>query len=118
MSAEVKIPDEYTIHSDIEGAVDVGLDDIRVKELPTIRLTSDSKLASDSKLDMGLDDIRIRELPTIRIEASMKPTRVHFPVNLKFGLCALGTEVLSFTVCGESMTVVEDYTPHHTEQCR
>lgn len=124
MSAEIDIPTHYTIDSNIDGSMDVGLDDIRIKELPRIELKSDStltstsKLTSDSKLDMGLDDIRIRELPKIQIEASMKPTRIHFPINMKFGLCAMGTELLSFTICGESMTVVEDYVPHHTEECR
>ena len=130
MSAEIDIPTHYTIDSNIDGSMDMGLDDIRIKELPKIQLSSDSKLTSDSKLssdskltsdskvDMGLDDIRIRELPKIQIEASMKPTRIHFPVNMKFGLCAMGTELVSFTICGESMTVIEDYTPHHTEQCR
>ena len=127
MSAEIDIPTHYTIDSNIDGSMDMGLDEIRIKELPKIelgkivtdsKLTSESRLTSDSKVDMGLDDIRIRELPKIQIEASMKPTRIHFPVNLKFGLCTMGTELVSFTVCGESMTVIEDYVPHHSEHCR
>ena len=48
----------------------------------------------------------------------MKPTRVHFPVNLRFGVSSLGLELLSFSVCGESMVIVEDYVPHKTEVCR
>ena len=48
----------------------------------------------------------------------MKPTRVHFPVNLHFGLSSLGLQLLNITICGESMIVVEDYVPHKTEICR
>ncbi len=124
---DVNIPDKYTINSTtaVSGALDLDLDNIRIKEIAPISLTttstltSDSKLTSTSKVDMGLDDIRIKELPRIdlHIETAMKPTRIHFPVNLRFGLCTLGIELLAFCVCGESMVVVEDYVPHKTEVC-
>ena len=122
-----KIPTSYTITSTatLGGALDLDLDNIRIKELAPINLTSnsslrsESKLTSDSKVDMGLNDIRIKELPRIdlNLQTAMKPTRVHFPVNLRFGLCAMGIELLAFCVCGESMVVVEDYVPHKTEVC-
>jgi hypothetical protein len=116
-----KIPTNYTITSTatLGGALDLDLDNIRIKEVAPINLTSNSKLTSDSKVDMGLNDIRIKELPRIdlNLQAAMKPTRVHFPVNLRFGLCAMGIELLAFCVCGESMVVVEDYVPHKTEVC-
>ncbi len=122
-----KIPTNYTINSTatLGGALDLDLDNIRIKEIAPISLTtnstlqSDSKLTSDSKVDMGLNDIRIKELPRIElhVQTAMKPTRVHFPVNLRFGLCTLGIELLAFCVCGESMVVVEDYVPHKTEVC-
>jgi hypothetical protein len=122
-----KIPDKYTINSTmaVSGGLDLDLDNIRIKEIAPISLTStstltsDSKLTSTSKVDMGLDDIRIKELPRIdlHVETAMKPTRIHFPVNLRFGLCTLGIELLAFCVCGESMVVVEDYVPHKTEVC-
>ena len=139
------IPKDYTLASTttVGGGLDVGLDDIRIKELVPIaittdnkiaadskltsesrltsegRVTTESKLTSDSKVDLGLDDIRIKELPRIdlRLETSMKPTRIHFPVNLRFGLQTLGLELLAFSVCGESMVVIEDYVPHKTEMC-
>lgn len=124
---DVNIPDKYTINSTtaVSGALDLDLDNIRIKEIAPISLTStstltsDSKLTSTSKVDMGLDDIRIKELPRIdlHVETTMKPTRIHFPVNLRFGLCTLGIELLAFCVCGESMVVVEDYVPHKTEVC-
>jgi hypothetical protein len=119
--SDVKIPDKYTINSTtaVSGALDLDLDNIRIKEIAPISLTSDSKLTSTSKVDMGLDDIRIKELPRIdlHLETAMKPTRIHFPVNLRFGLCSLGIELLAFCVCGESMVVIEDYVPHRTEVC-
>jgi len=109
----------------VSGGLDLDLDNIRIKEIAPISLTStstltsDSKLTSTSKVDMGLDDIRIKELPRIdlHVETAMKPTRIHFPVNLRFGLCTLGIELLAFCVCGESMVIVEDYVPHKTEVC-
>lgn len=103
----------------LSGSLDFGLDNIRIKELAPISLTSTSTLTSTGTMDIGLDDIRIKELPRIdlNVVTAMKPTRVHLPVNLRFGLCTLGVELLAFHVCGESMVVVEDYVPHKTEVC-
>ena len=36
----------------------------------------------------------------------MKLTCVHFPVHLRFGLSTIGFELLSFSVCGESMVII------------
>jgi hypothetical protein len=76
-------------------------------------------ITSNSTVKMGLDDIRIKELPHIYFsaEVGMKPTRIHNPLHLKFCLSMLGFEILSFDVCGESMTIIEPYHPHRTEQC-
>lgn len=127
----VSIPSSYTINSTVNGLLDVGLDDIKIQQLPIIVLnststltstsdvTTKSQLTSNSTVDLGLDDIRIKELPPIdlRLQISMKPTRIHFPLNMKLAICGMGNELLSFTVCGESMVVVEDYIPHRTEEC-
>lgn len=123
MSSKVSIPTSYTIH--LAGGLDMDLDNIHIKEIPTITLNTDNKLSSisridsNSKVDLGLDNIRIKELPRIdlHLELAMKPTRIHFPVNMKFGLCSMGRELFAFCVCGESMVVIEDYRPHHTEGC-
>src|SRR5262245_20872716 len=116
------IPSSYTITStmNVGGALDMGLDDIRIKEVPTIELKRPSPLNSSNTLDLGPDDIHIKDLPKIdlRVEIAMKPTRVHFPVHLHFCLSTLGMELLAFSVCGESMVVIEDYVPHKTEICR
>jgi hypothetical protein len=127
------IPNPWQINtsSGINGTLDVGLDDIQIKQLPAIvlnststltltsELTTKSELTSNSTVDLGLDDIRIKELPPIdlRLQTSMKPTRIHFPLNMTLAICGMGTELLSFSVCGESMVVVEDYVPHRTEEC-
>lgn len=124
-----KLPNPWTIHTTahVSGGLDAGLDDIRIKEMHSdskvtsdSKITSESKVTSDSKVDLGLDDIRIKELPRIElgVQMSMKPTRVHFPVNLRFGLSTLGMEVVAFCICGESMVIVEDYVPHKTEICQ
>jgi len=119
MSKTPKIPTTYTINTNLGGGVDIGLDDIRVTQLPLIRLATQSSIKSDSKVDMGLDNLRIREIAPINtsLTLAMKPTRVHFPVNMHFGVGVLGVELLKFSVCGESMVVVEDYVPHKTELC-
>ena len=116
-----KIPTNYTITSTatLGGSLDLDLDNIRIKEVAPVSVTTNSTLKSDSKVDAGLNDIRIKELPRIdlNVQTAMKPTRVHFPVNMRFGLSAMGIELLAFCVCGESMVVVEDYVPHRTEIC-
>lgn len=125
------IPTNYTVTSAVTiDSLDAGLDNIRIKEIGAVGLTSTntltstnsvtstSSLTSDSKVDLGLDNIRIKELPRIDLQVAMKPTRIHFPVNLRFGVSSLGMELLTFSVCGESMVVIEDYVPHKTEVCR
>lgn len=74
--------------------VDLGLDDVNV--------------------DMGLDNINmcmsfvIKELPSMRM---------HFPVDLDFGLKILGLPIINFGIFGKAMVVTEDnpkkifYTP-------
>jgi hypothetical protein len=120
--------------------LDVGLDDVRITELATIRAEASIKeiapintnstvdlglddvkvdLGLDNvKVDLGLDDIRIRELPPIRFELSFRPIRVHLPLNYSFCLELLGVRLFKFSVCGEGMAIGEDYQPRETERCR
>jgi hypothetical protein len=123
------IPQNYTVGITID-SLDAGLDNIRIKEIGPIglsstnsltstnTLTSTSTVTSDSKVDLGLDNIQIKELPKIDLQLAMKPTRVHFPVNLHFGVSSLGLQLLTFSICGESMVIIEDYVPHKTEICQ
>jgi hypothetical protein len=87
---------------------DLGLNDIRIKEVAPIQ----------AKVDLGLDNIRIRELPPIKIELSLKPIRIHLPVNFIFCFELFGIRLFKFSICGEGMTVAEDYAPHATERCQ
>jgi hypothetical protein len=116
---DIQIKELPVITLNSTSSVDLGLNDIQIKELPVIALNSASTLTSNSTVDLGLDDIRVKELPPIdlRLQASVKPTRVHFPLNVKLAICSMGHELLSFTVCGETMVVIEDYVPHRTEEC-
>lgn len=88
--------------------VDAGLSDIRVKEFP------DKPLKTDSNLD-----IRITQLPKIELDAqfSVKPTRVHLPMNYKLSIGVMGYELLGFAFCGEGMIITEEYQKHTTERC-
>lgn len=116
-SPSIPNPWTFNIHTD-----DDLLSDIHIKELPLIKLEAktDSKLEAktDSKIDAKTDSvIRIKELPQIDLQFGMRPTRIHLPMNMKFGLCLLGVQLLCFDICGENMLVIEDYKAHGTEKC-
>jgi hypothetical protein len=80
-------------------------------------ITNIPKITTDSKVDMGLDNIRIRELPKVEMEFGMKPSRIHLPSHYQFCFSLLGMEIFKFAFCGESMVVNEPYLPHQTEKC-
>ena len=100
---------------------DLGLDDIRLRELATIKLEAAIKelplIRTDSKVDLGLDDIRIRELPELKLELGFRPIRVHLPLNYSFCVELFGFRLFKFSVCGEGMAIAEDYKAHATEVC-
>ena len=83
--------------------------DLKITELP--------KIVTDSKIDLGLDDIRIAELPPLQLELGVRPVRVHLPLNYTFCLELFGVRLFKFSICGEGMVVSEDYKPHATERC-
>jgi hypothetical protein len=93
--------------------VDAGLSDLRLKEFPN------NPLKTDSKVDMGLDNIRITQLPKIELDAqfSVKPTRVHLPMNYRLSIGVMGYELLGLSFCGEGMVITEEYKKHSTEGC-
>jgi hypothetical protein len=161
MSVDVDLPNPWTFNANFSGALDLDLDEIRIKELapvefrvselsdfnfrvkelpvivlkadigikelPIIRLESNSKLdvkldstsklESNSKVDLGLDNIRIRELPTLKFELGFKPVRFHFPINYQWRLTLFGYELFKFNTCGESQVIAEDYVARSTESC-
>jgi hypothetical protein len=129
------IPTEYTIH--IENVDNDLLSNIRIMEVQPVTLQggataikTESKMEggtnpikTESKIEGGANPIKtdssisIMKLPQIDLQLGMRPTRVHMPVGLKFCVSLLGMPLVSFDVCGESMVIVEDYTPHRTELC-
>jgi hypothetical protein len=129
------IPTEYTIH--VENVDNDLLSNIRIMEVQPVTLQggataikTESKMEggtnpikTESKIEGGTNPIKtdssisIMKLPQIDLQLGMRPTRVHMPVGLKFCVSLLGLPLVSFDVCGESMVIVEDYTPHRTELC-
>jgi hypothetical protein len=98
---------------------------LAVTQLPEITLSSSSSLAGTISAASSLAitqlpqiTLGVSELPEIKLRFGMDPTRIHFPTNMKFSLCVLGTELLSLSTCGESMIIIEDYHPHERERCR
>lgn len=120
MSKSVNVPTDYTIHTVLSGDVDSHMTLAPITTTSTMNATTDSKMAATTASTMAITQLPviqlgITELPVIRF--GMAPTRIHFPMNMKFAICALGMELLSFETCGESMVVIEDYVPHRLEQC-
>lgn len=122
------IPTEYTIH--IENVDNDLLSNIRIMEVQPVTLQGGATaIKTESKMEGGTNPIKteskmetdssisIMKLPQIDLQLGMRPTRVHMPVGLKFCVSLLGLPLVSFDVCGESMVIVEDYTPHRTELC-
>src|SRR5262247_2021359 len=116
------IPTEYTIH--IENVDNDLLSNIRIMEVQPVTLQGGTNpLKTESKIEGGANPIKtdssisVMKLPQIDLQFGMRPTRVHMPVGLKFCVSLLGMPLVSFDVCGESMVIVEDYTPHRTELC-
>lgn len=124
------IPSNFTVNMDLSGTTGMNAD-LAVTSLPTIvtqstvetesTMTTQSTLKTDSSLaitQIPEIDIGITKLPEIKTRLGFLPTRIHFPMNIKYAICAMGTELVSFHLCGESMVIIEDYHPHQTERCR
>jgi hypothetical protein len=127
------IPTNYTMNTTVGGHLDMDLDEIHIKELPKIVMETAvkelpkivmetaikelPKILTESRMDLGLDNIRVEKIAPISLELGMKPTRISFPMYNKFCLSFLGLEVLTFSVCGESMIIIEPYVPRETERC-
>jgi hypothetical protein len=107
--------------SNIRADANIGLNDIRLRELPIVRVEASIKelplIRSDSKVDLGLDNIRIQELPPIQLELAIRPTRVHLPLSYSFGIELFGFRLFKLSLCGEGMVITEDYEARETERC-
>jgi hypothetical protein len=94
------------------------LPEIRTDSKVSAAITELPEIRTDSKVDLGLDNIRIRELPPLLLELAARPFRLHLPLNFTFCLEVLGVRLFKFSVCGEGMAIGEGYEPHKTEQCK
>jgi hypothetical protein len=94
------------------------LPEIRTESTLSAGITQLPEIKTDSKVDLGLDNIRIQELPPIRVELTARPFRLHLPLSFKFCLEVLGVKLLEFSICGEGMAIGEDYHPRRTEECK
>jgi hypothetical protein len=63
--------------------------------------------------------LSIKDIPEIRLstEIGIKPTRIHNPLHFTFCISLFGFEVVTFSICGEAMTIIEPYQPHKAEAC-
>ncbi len=128
---EIRIKELPTIRLSVDNLPVINLNaDLSVKELPTIKLETDSKVdlgldnvkvdlgLDNVRVDLGLDNIRIKELPEICFNFGLKPMRCSFPLSYKFGISFFKFNVFTFEVCGEGMSIFEDYRPRKTEICK
>jgi len=124
MSKGINVPTDYTIHTDLSGDVNstLTLEPITATTTSTLDGTMTTTIDATTTSSMAITQlptiqIGITHIPRIDIRMGMAPTRIHMPVTMKFAICALGTELLSFVTCGESMVIIEDYVPHCMEKC-
>ena len=75
----------------------------------TMTTTSAVNMTSASRVDLGDINLRVKEIPSVR---------VHMPMNYQLGFSVLGMEILSLSLCGESMVITEPYRPNECEICR
>ena len=66
------------------------------------------KLNSDSKLDLGLDNLRIKELPLINFQLGLKQMKLSFPLHYKLSFSLFGLKLFEFDVSGENKVIAED----------
>ena len=116
-----KIPSSYTITMApqpmlVGATVNAGSDNIRIREIApiviqpvTMTTTSAVNMTSASRVDLGDINLRVKEIPSVR---------VHMPMNYQLGFSVLGMEILSLSLCGESMVITEPYRPNECEICR
>jgi hypothetical protein len=116
-----KIPTSYTITMSpqpmlVGATVNAGSDNIRIREIAPITIqpvtmttTSTVGMNTTSRIEPMEVSLRVKEIPSVR---------VHMPMHYQLGFSVLGMEVLSLSLCGESMVITEPYQPNECELCR
>ncbi len=112
-------------------AHDVGMSNVRVKEIPVldsnIRIKEIPKMEINSEATLNSDNtIRIKEIPEIHTNSKtdsvirikeIPDVRTHLPAHYNIGIKILGFEIASFSLCGESQVITEKYKPNTYERC-
>lgn len=141
-----KIPDKYTITSKVGGdgstiSVDADLDNIRIKELAPIDVTSTIKIpdpivsqstsssdadvkvdveplevATDSKSLIDLKPVAVDSCQTIKL-APLPPTHMEQPYSQHFGFTFLGFELFGYTTSGSYRTILNNAGPSSARDC-
>src|ERR1051325_4988237 len=66
-------------------------------------------------IQIGLDPITINPIE-IRI-TRIPDVRAHLPVDMSVGICVLGFDLLSVSLCGEAQLITEPYVRNPCERC-
>ncbi len=122
----VNIPKDYTVKfGGLPGStiqVDSDLDNIHVKEVPDVVLR-----VKEVPVMTFNSNISVKELPTMRVDTNsnlnialkeIPETRVHLPAHYQVAFCLFGVEIWKLALCGESQVINEKYQPRATEVCR
>lgn len=115
-------------------SVDADLDNIHVKELPRIEfgdIDTTIRVKELPRIDFGEfnTNIRVKELPKIEIDANtnsavnvaitrIPDVRAHLPSHYNLGVSVFGVELFSFSLCGESQVITEEFVPRRMETCK
>ena len=87
---------------------------VSVDSLPTITLDIHPLTVELKPVDVTLElkpvdvSLRLKEIPSIR---------AHLPVDFHLGICVLGFELASLSLCGEGQVITEPYHPNPCEVC-
>jgi hypothetical protein len=123
MSLSIPIPDTYTFEIDVRqlppinvgvSKINIGLDQIDLKLEPITITPLELKI---DPLDIKLEPLDIKVEPldmSFRIK-ELPSMRVHFPVDYRFCVALLGTELMSLSICGQGQVITEPYVPNPCE---
>jgi len=92
---------------------DLGLANVGVKLSGGLDAKADVDAEVTGSIDIGLEDIRVRELAPIKLEPlklelSWKSMRVRLPMNYEVKLKLFGFKLFEFSLCGETSVITED----------
>ena len=92
---------------------DLGLANVGVKLSGALEAKADVDAEVTGSVDIGLEDIRVKELAPIKLEPlklelSWKSMRIRLPMNYDVKLKLFGLKLFEFSLCGETSVITED----------